>query len=218
MFESHKRISGQLYFGIVFLPFIFAWFTLQKGYSQTARVLSLSWMGLVLIILSGSFRENLDHEIVQSNEITSEAPVEVIQSQWQYSDLKDEMRKTKTDTALLSSDTIHELKFPYNGGSKLGIILYKRKNDIDVVVSLSKGAMLLTYNDSKIDVKFDDGEVISYVVSRPNSGVNNAGVVYNNKDFLKRLRKAQQVIIEVPIYEMGGLQFTFTNPGLKEGF
>lgn len=34
--------------GIVFFPFIFAWFTLQKKHSNVARVISFTWMGLFL--------------------------------------------------------------------------------------------------------------------------------------------------------------------------
>jgi hypothetical protein len=38
--------------GIVFLPFLFAWLLLQRGYSQRARVLGLGWLALVLAVVA----------------------------------------------------------------------------------------------------------------------------------------------------------------------
>ena len=44
-----KKIGIGLGIGIFFLPLIFAWFLLKKGYSTTARALGFTWMGLTLI-------------------------------------------------------------------------------------------------------------------------------------------------------------------------
>ncbi len=41
-----RKVGFLLGAGIFFLPFIFAWFTLRKGYGQVARIVSLGWMGL----------------------------------------------------------------------------------------------------------------------------------------------------------------------------
>ncbi len=45
-----KRVGILLGIGILFMPYIFSWFTLQKGYSNLTKIVSLSWMGLVLLI------------------------------------------------------------------------------------------------------------------------------------------------------------------------
>lgn len=43
-----------LFIGVVMAPYIFAWVTLQKEYSNITRILSFSWLALiVLLILSG---------------------------------------------------------------------------------------------------------------------------------------------------------------------
>jgi hypothetical protein len=50
--ESQKRrLSVRLLLGIVFLPYIFAWFTLRKGYSRVVKVFSLGWLVLLLIFM-----------------------------------------------------------------------------------------------------------------------------------------------------------------------
>jgi hypothetical protein len=42
-----RTISARLLVGIIFLPFIFAWFLLRKGYSINARVIGLGWMTVI---------------------------------------------------------------------------------------------------------------------------------------------------------------------------
>lgn len=47
--EGPRKLGVGLIIGIIFVPFICAWFTLRKGYSTVSRVVSLAWMGLVLL-------------------------------------------------------------------------------------------------------------------------------------------------------------------------
>jgi hypothetical protein len=50
---SEKRPKKwPLIVGILFLPYIFSWFTLRAGYSKTARILSFAWMIVVLNIVA----------------------------------------------------------------------------------------------------------------------------------------------------------------------
>lgn len=49
-----RNVGAALGIGILLLPFLFAWFTLRKGYSKLARVLSLGWMGLLVIVVFAS--------------------------------------------------------------------------------------------------------------------------------------------------------------------
>lgn len=46
----HKRVSILLAIGIMFMPYIFAWVTLKKGYSSNARVISFGWLALMVIV------------------------------------------------------------------------------------------------------------------------------------------------------------------------
>ena len=47
-------LSAGLTIGIVFIPIIFAWFTLRKGVSTKARVVSFLWMLIVIGAAGGS--------------------------------------------------------------------------------------------------------------------------------------------------------------------
>ncbi|MBP1469228.1 DUF4236 domain-containing protein [Acinetobacter nosocomialis] len=48
---SNRSVSFLLGFGIFWMPYIFAWFTLRSGYSSTARWISFIWMVFVLLIV-----------------------------------------------------------------------------------------------------------------------------------------------------------------------
>lgn len=46
-----KEISVPLSFGILFIPAIFSWFTLRKGYSNVVRGIAFSWLALTIYIM-----------------------------------------------------------------------------------------------------------------------------------------------------------------------
>lgn len=59
------------YFGLILMPFIFAWFTLKKGFSKTARIFSFAWLILWVMAL-GINSESPKQEVTQSVAAVSE--------------------------------------------------------------------------------------------------------------------------------------------------
>ena len=47
---ENKKVSIPLAIGIFVIPIIFAWFTLKKGYSNTARLVSFGWLLLAIVV------------------------------------------------------------------------------------------------------------------------------------------------------------------------
>ncbi|MBW2039469.1 MAG: DUF4339 domain-containing protein [Deltaproteobacteria bacterium] len=45
-----RKVGIALGLGIFFLPYVFAWFTLRKGHTRGARLLSFAWLVMVLLI------------------------------------------------------------------------------------------------------------------------------------------------------------------------
>ena len=45
---DRRKMSIRLMIGILLVPGIFSWFTLKRGYGKAARIISLSWMTLVM--------------------------------------------------------------------------------------------------------------------------------------------------------------------------
>ena len=56
--EQKKPMRMKLAVGIIVMPIIFAWFTLQKKYSNTARITSFVWMILALVISQPNYQDN----------------------------------------------------------------------------------------------------------------------------------------------------------------
>lgn len=74
LISEPRKVSIPLIVGIIMIPFISSWFTLRKGYSTTARVVSLSWMVLAIVIgLSG---ESENKQTSTSSEPSATASVE----------------------------------------------------------------------------------------------------------------------------------------------
>ena len=63
--DNKKSVSFVLGIGIVFIPFIFAWFTLRNGYSGFARVMSIGWLCIVLIANFATPSEEKTYEAKQ---------------------------------------------------------------------------------------------------------------------------------------------------------
>lgn len=55
---GQRKVSLLLGFGIFFLPFIFAWFTLQQGYSTVARAVSFIWLALYVLSTCADMKES----------------------------------------------------------------------------------------------------------------------------------------------------------------
>jgi ribosomal protein L37E len=49
-----KKVGILLAIGILFLPYIFSWFTLQKGYSTLTKLVSFGWLCIVALTLFSS--------------------------------------------------------------------------------------------------------------------------------------------------------------------
>lgn len=68
-----KKVGILLGIGILFVPYIFSWFTLQKGYSSLAKIVSFGWLGVVLLMFVSTSRNAApkDTTTLSSSTITS---------------------------------------------------------------------------------------------------------------------------------------------------
>jgi hypothetical protein len=47
-----RKVSLWLAVGILFMPYIFSWFTLRSGYSNMARLVAFGWLIFVLVLIN----------------------------------------------------------------------------------------------------------------------------------------------------------------------
>lgn len=49
---SQRKVGFLLGLGIFFLPFIFSWFTLRRGYSTLAKIIAFCWLGAMIVSIA----------------------------------------------------------------------------------------------------------------------------------------------------------------------
>ena len=68
------KLSAGIIIGIIFIPYVFAWFTLREGVSVAARVISFSWMTIALLAaIAGSTDEMATTTVEYSAKVSEEA-------------------------------------------------------------------------------------------------------------------------------------------------
>ena len=145
-----------------------------------------------------------------SGDSVSEA-VPDLKKNWIYDETKDEMRGDSTYLATNTSTNMVELEFPYSGGTNLNIVLRKdAEHGNDVIFAVNKGQLFCTYNDCYISAKFDDGPVEKFATAEAEAGSSEVLFLANNQSgFVKKLKSAQSVMIEVQFFNHGKEQFKF---------
>jgi len=73
---EQRKVSRGLGIGIFLIPLVFSWFTLRKGHSSLARIVSLAWLVVTMGFLAGSggLENRSTYESV--NQIISDMAVE----------------------------------------------------------------------------------------------------------------------------------------------
>ena len=142
-------------------------------------------------------------------------PAEYVTSKWQYLSNQDEMRGTKNTWAIILSDNRSDVG-PYRTQivqMKIEIRHMPKKYGLDVILSIPEGQIHCRYDGCKIPMKFDDGPIITYTADRAESGYQSI-FIREKEGFVRRIKKAKKMIIEIPVWKKGSQQFTFSPAGL----
>jgi len=103
---EHRKVSIPLAIGIFIAPIIFAWFTLRKGYSKTARIVSFGYLALAFLAFFALPKQpqKVEHPTIQTEnkqtnpikteaEKTTEADAQAKQLKQQFEDRKAELEE-----------------------------------------------------------------------------------------------------------------------------
>ena len=158
---------------------------------------------------------------VKVEEISQPEPVveepEILSSNWEYDESEDEMRGATSYFASNESINTVELQFPYQGGTRLNILLRDdAKHGKDIMFIVNKGQIFCGYQDCHVNIKFDDGEVQRYETTEAEAGSSEVLFLTNNiGGFVKKLKNSKTVTVEVNFYNHGAEQFKFDVYGLE---
>lgn len=130
---------------------------------------------------------------------------------WEYKEIKDEMRGSSTYIASLKSENENQYSPPYDGGASLEILLFSKDGKISdkVGLVLTRGQLSCPRNDvCDVQAKFGDGQV-EEMTTKVVGDSNDTLVVFYAPEFVETLRLSERLIIEVPVYKEGRSQFKF---------
>lgn len=144
------------------------------------------------------------------------AEVPVTTSSWQYDESIDEMRGESSYFAINKSTNVVGLGFPYGQDIGLNIII---RDDAqygkDLLFAVNKGQLFCTYQDCYVSVKFDDGPVQKLVANEAEAGSSEVLFLADDiSSFVEKLKKSDNVMIEVNFFDHGKEQFKFDVSGL----
>lgn len=145
--NNDRKVGLLLGIGIFVLPYIFSWFTLKKGHSTKAKVVSFSWMAFTLLLMSLSGNNNR----------TGTQNVDVATTK-----IADKVATPEKQSALPSSETV-ENKYRFQGidfGIRLSDLVKQKKcNNLVEIPQESKEIKNmfcsdLSFNNKKIPAWF----------------------------------------------------------------
>lgn len=151
----------------------------------------------------------------QESSVKTETRAEETPPRWEVITSKDEMRKTEQKFLAIESDNSADFKFPYDGGSKLTLVLGDTKGDEPrIVLVIDKGQYDCSIHACYGAAKFGESPVQDLEFQE---GVTKEILVFtgNSKAFVSNIRKFKKVIIELPFYQEGNQQFTFNTEGFS---
>lgn len=209
-----------------FLLFLFKYLTMDTN--QKSKSKKHLWMGLgggllILIILASirSDKNQADHEskksttqnVAVTDTTKAETPVLSPEENWKYSATENKMDGDSTHFATVTADELLQFGFPYNGGSVATLTIRQKKDDLNIMFRVTKGQII---SEDRIRVKFDDSPAENWSISEAADYSSDVVFLNNEKTFLKRLRTASKLILEVEFYQEGNRIIEFDVSGLKQ--
>ena len=242
--SSLRSVSGwvMLIGGILITPFIRDFIEEDFGERVSRTIVNmtggaLSIIGLVGFIFSISILNKEESAYLTASPEVAEVEVEadsmkveeqsqpepvveepeILSSNWEYDESEDEMRGETSYFASNESMNTVELQFPYQGGTRLNILLRDNaKHGKDIMFIVNKGQIFCGYQDCHVNIKFDDGEVQRYETTEAEAGSSEVLFLTNNiGGFVKKLKNSKTVTVEVNFYNHGAEQFKFDVYGLE---
>ena len=140
------------------------------------------------------------------------APAATSGTSWTYQTTKDEVRNTTDSYASIVSDNKVDFDFPYDGGSTLQMTVRHDHTGDNILLVISKGQFVCGIENCKGEMNID-GTPRHLTLLRPADGSSDTLFVSRPAEIIKALESAKKVIVELPFFQAGNRQFTFTSAG-----
>lgn len=137
------------------------------------------------------------------------APAATSGTSWTYQTTKDEVRNTTDSYASIVSDNKVDFDFPYNGGSTLQLTVRHDHRGDNVYFVISKGQFVCGIDTCSGEMNID-GTPRHLTLTGTSDGSADTLFASGEAGIIKSLKSAKKIIVELPFYQSGNRQFTFT--------
>lgn len=137
-----------------------------------------------------------------------------ITNKWEYQQSTDKMTSKPIKFAqIISNESLH-LESPYEGVN-YGRLTLRKKNGLDIYLSIDKGQISGGYDNNFITVRFDEEKPLTFSYTEPQDGSSDLIFIDNEVQFLSKLKKSKNVLISIPLYQAGNQILEFNTVDLK---
>lgn len=185
-------------------------------FTKSFAIASMSIVALVTLITSCGPSQNTDKTTASGKTDTSSVAPDIDEKGWKYSEEDDKMTSKKTFYAQVDAKELLEFKAPYSGGATATLTIRNRGGENDVFLSVTTGQMLTTsFQSTSYRVRFDDQPLQNYEFVGPSDNSTTLVFVNNATKFIKNLKKAKKVILEIEFFQEGLRPIEFNVADLK---
>jgi hypothetical protein len=148
--------------------------------------------------------------------IQEEISTPPVGSQWMYNSYQDDMSSKSILTATVASTNTFEFDFPYQGAQHATLRLRKHPRwGNDVILSIEKGQILCHTYECPVRVRFDEAPPQTFNGNEPDDNSSEYVFIPGYAGFIKKLKHAKRVRIEVNIFQEGNLVADFNVEGFN---
>lgn len=172
------------------------------------------WLMIVLGCVSAPHRKVDTSRSTSSTSSPNPLPT-IKRHKWEYTSYSDEMGRGQVYAMSIESSNTISLDSPYEGPQHSTLFIRSHpKHGNDVFITIERGQLLDSDFHSRISVRFDNDKALSFSSSRPDDLSSETLFLRNSFNlFVRRLRTAKTLKIEVPIYQAGNEVFEFDVEG-----
>jgi hypothetical protein len=148
---------------------------------------------------------------VSAERAVAEAEAKALAGKWSYRNQQDSMTGRKATYASIESENTVTFGFPYQGEQRATLLIRNHPSyGLDVILSIQRGQILCqSYTDCSIRVRFDEQNPVSWNAVGPSDNSSTAVLLRNEARFIKQLRAAKLVRLQIPFYQEGSPIFEF---------
>lgn len=137
---------------------------------------------------------------------------------WEYSTSVNEMDDSKTYLAKIEALEKLEFKFPYNGGTQVGVTVRNQSSENDVMLRIPKGKGQFIgsiMGDKVITMRFDDNPAIKVKYDMPADYSSETIFLRDADNIIKNLKSAETLIVQCEFFNEGTQTMKFDVAGFE---